>query len=66
MQLSKQKSKISFKRLKYKEKTVQIKVKNQKKNKKYKDKTLIRMSSFLGQRYNTYLMKFLGKVSLVV
>lgn len=66
MQLSKQKSKISFKRLKYKEKTVQIKVKNQKKNKKYKDKTLIRMSSFLGQRYNTYLMKFLEKVSLVV
>jgi hypothetical protein len=66
MQLSKQKSKISFKRLKYKEKTMQIKVKNQKKNKKYKDKTLIRMSSFLGQRYNTYLMKFLGKVSLVV
>jgi hypothetical protein len=66
MQLSKQKSKISFKRLKYKEKTVQIKVKNQKKNKKYKDKTLIRMSSFLGQKYNTCLMKFLGKVSLVV
>jgi hypothetical protein len=24
------------------------------------------MSSFLGQKYNTCLMKFLGKVSLVV